>query len=347
MIGLRASWAISVIRRWIVDEFPGLNQWRLGLAGDRNMVSGLWLNRGFSGYSPERRVYLTPNTAGSVYRLHFLKLLGFGLLTVETRAKDKSMNVLKTTATALAAAFALFSAAGGASAAVYVAGAEFSSVQGGTTGVWRYGRLDGAGGTFTEGAWNGTRYQGPDGGVYLLVGAGSMHPGCVDAGANTCVADQAFANLRFTAPTAGDYTATFQVRLIDPASNPFTCNGCQIATGGFPDYRRDGVRMLLNTDTKDLPTWTPELQAQSFTYQTLTQTFTLAAGGTIDFSVDHNGARTCPGCVPLTRFNLYDSVEYTATVSSAAIPEPATWAMMIIGFGAAGSVIRRRRTLAA
>jgi hypothetical protein len=29
------------------------------------------------------------------------------------------------------------------------------------------------------------------------------------------------------------------------------------------------------------------------------------------------------------------------------VPEPATWAMMIMGFGAAGSVIRRRRALAA
>ena len=347
MIGLRVSWAISVIRRWIVEELPGLNQWRPGLAADRDMMSGLWLNRGCSGHSPERRVCLTPNPGRTFVYLHFLELLGVELLTVEARAKDKSMDVLKTTAAAVAAAFALFSAAGGASAAVYVASAEFSNVQGGTSGVWRYGRLDGAGGTFTEGAWNGAQYQGPGGGAYLLVGASFMHPGCVDAGANTCVADQAFANLRFIAPTAGDYTATFQVKLRDPASNPFTCNGCQIATGGYPDYRRDGVRMLLNTDTKDLPTWTPELQAQSFTYQTLTQTFTLAAGGTFDFSVDHNGARTCTGCVPLTRFNLYDSVDYTATVSSAAIPEPATWAMMIIGFGAAGCVIRRRRTLAA
>jgi hypothetical protein len=30
-----------------------------------------------------------------------------------------------------------------------------------------------------------------------------------------------------------------------------------------------------------------------------------------------------------------------------AVPEPATWAMMIIGFGAAGSVLRRRRAVAA
>jgi hypothetical protein len=30
-------------------------------------------------------------------------------------------------------------------------------------------------------------------------------------------------------------------------------------------------------------------------------------------------------------------------VSLAAVPEPATWAMMILGFGAAGSILRRRK----
>lgn len=34
-------------------------------------------------------------------------------------------------------------------------------------------------------------------------------------------------------------------------------------------------------------------------------------------------------------------------LSTAGVPEPATWAMMIIGFGAAGSMIRRRRLVAA
>jgi hypothetical protein len=31
------------------------------------------------------------------------------------------------------------------------------------------------------------------------------------------------------------------------------------------------------------------------------------------------------------------------TYNFEAVPEPATWAMMIMGFGAAGSVVRRRR----
>jgi hypothetical protein len=34
---------------------------------------------------------------------------------------------------------------------------------------------------------------------------------------------------------------------------------------------------------------------------------------------------------------------YSGTLNVAAVPEPATWAMMLLGFGAMGLVIRRRR----
>lgn len=40
------------------------------------------------------------------------------------------------------------------------------------------------------------------------------------------------------------------------------------------------------------------------------------------------------------------TINYTA-LSTGAIPEPATWAMMIVGFGGAGAVIRRRRSQSA
>ena len=70
----------------------------------------------------------------------------------------------------------------------------------------------------------------------------------------------------------------------------------------------------------------------SFAGKTLTQTFTLAKGQFIDFSVDHNGARECPGCVPRpNRFNLYDSTNYVATVSLQPVPEPSSALLLAAG----------------
>ncbi len=40
-----------------------------------------------------------------------------------------------------------------------------------------------------------------------------------------------------------------------------------------------------------------------------------------------------------------DQVRFQITSISSAVPEPATWAMMITGFGLAGAAIRRRRTV--
>lgn len=42
-----------------------------------------------------------------------------------------------------------------------------------------------------------------------------------------------------------------------------------------------------------------------------------------------------------------NSFEFDGLAASGAVPEPATWAMMIMGFGAAGAAMRRRRTLLA
>jgi len=235
-------------------------------------------------------------------------------------------------------------ASSAAFATTYVAGAEFNGTQGGTTGVWTYGRLDGAGGTFTQGTIDGAIFKTPgngNGGAW--VGADFMHPGCAGpkAGSNECDIDQAFANLRFTAPSAGTYTATFQVKLTDLGNNPYP-------PVSYFDFRRDGVKMLLNSDFKYLETWDQNLAIQSFQFQTLTKTVNLAAGQTIDFSVDHAGCRANVEFCSGTRYNLYDSTAFTATVESvAAVPEPASWAMLITGFGLTGAAMRRRRVTAA
>ena len=218
----------------------------------------------------------------------------------------------------------------------YDAVSEFSSAQGGTTGVWSYGRLDRVGAVFSAGAFNNVtnRYEGPGANI-LLVGKGFLHPGCVIAGwqgGNVCVLDKAFANVRFTAPTAGVYKATFDLRLADPTNNPFNCEYSGCDQPGRADWRRDGVRMWLGSDFKDLSTWQGAAAvADSFAGMTLVESFTLAAGGTIDFSVDHNGARMCLTCTPTTRFNLYDSTNYTASVTLQAIPVPGSALLMAAG----------------
>lgn len=56
----------------------------------------------------------------------------------------------------------------------------------------------------------------------------------------------------------------------------------------------------------------------------------LAAGSTVDFAVGSGG-----------NGYDYDSTLLTGTVTS--LPEPASWALMIAGFGMVGVAVRRRR----
>jgi len=50
----------------------------------------------------------------------------------------------------------------------------------------------------------------------------------------------------------------------------------------------------------------------------------------------------------LTRVvNPTGPINYTATFTQSALPEPTTWAMMIVGFGAVGASMRKRRSGAA
>ncbi|MEW5686247.1 MAG: PEPxxWA-CTERM sorting domain-containing protein [Pseudomonadota bacterium] len=76
------------------------------------------------------------------------------------------------------------------------------------------------------------------------------------------------------------------------------------------------------------------------------------AGGAITFGFElaHRplGASSGPGA--MSAFSEYFAENFVLTVRSAAvvdpgaIPEPATWAMLILGFGCVGSMVRRRRS---
>lgn len=73
------------------------------------------------------------------------------------------------------------------------------------------------------------------------------------------------------------------------------------------------------------------------------------AGGPVDFDLGYTLSANWYGAFsgpPLTR--IQNSVDWNGTVTvtygyTAAVPEPATWAMLILGFGATGSVLRRTR----
>lgn len=64
----------------------------------------------------------------------------------------------------------------------------------------------------------------------------------------------------------------------------------------------------------------------SFSFDTVQSNFTITDLGDASLSVDY----------PLLRYVLVNPV--------APVPEPATWALMIVGFGAVGSSMRRRRS---
>lgn len=136
---------------------------------------------------------------------------------------------------------------------------------------------------------------------------------------------------RFTvSPGAGSGTSSL-------GNFGYTSNTC--ATPGGPvsgvfgiNFATDGFSGTLNGTNS--PTATPGIFSPNFTYDILSGTgrFLGATGtflgtGTID-------ARTRPSLLNL---------QFNGSVNAPAVPEPSTWAMMLLGFGGIGVAMRRKR----
>ncbi len=126
--------------------------------------------------------------------------------------------------------------------------------------------------------------------------------------------DQTF--IAFVAPTAGRYRfqAVFNVQDVNPSGV--------------------GINLITTTDG-GLPLQFATLGsigAQNLSYS-FDQVFDLEQSFAVGFGLDNGGSY----------FNDSTGVSLRVT----AVPEPSTWAMMIIGFGAAGSLIRRRKAAVA
>jgi hypothetical protein len=202
-------------------------------------------------------------------------------------------------------------AAAPASATVYNAATEFDGKQGGTTGVWTYGQLNP---TFSTLTYDSTGNVFGGGGPFNtpLIGAPSgnlifMHPG------NGYDVD-----LRFTAPVTETVTAYFSPQLVDPNGVGYP-NGM---TAAIYDNGTLEASTVLNHDAK------------GYSPNPFSATFAISAGQTVDFLLIPNNGNFS-----------YDSTQAVATVSS--VPEPATWAMMLLGFCGLGFMAYRRKSKSA
>ncbi|MCW5760254.1 MAG: PEP-CTERM sorting domain-containing protein, partial [Phenylobacterium sp.] len=115
----------------------------------------------------------------------------------------------------------------------------------------------------------------------------------------------------FVAPTAGDYDWRVSFNILDRSPSGVLLIGVTNAGGG----------------------------TSSMTFGVLDSTVTsLDRSGTIALAAGEFLA------VIVNPFGSYsnDSTGVNFTVSTAGVPEPGTWALMILGFGGAGAMLRRR-----
>ena len=115
----------------------------------------------------------------------------------------------------------------------------------------------------------------------------------------------------FTAPTAGKYMLSFSAAVAD-------VNPSGVVFEAFSPFAVTPIATLTSSNP-------------SFAHAAYPLTF--AAGDTVGFAVNYDG--------------VYYNDSTAINVTLTAVPEPASWALMIAGFGLVGVAARRRAAAAA
>jgi len=119
----------------------------------------------------------------------------------------------------------------------------------------------------------------------------------------------------FVAPEANDYDFVLNLDVLDRSPSGV------------------GIAFLTNVGGTPVATPTGVLNAQNLTLGR-SGTVTLAKGDVFGFIINNGGNYS------------NDSIGVNFTLDSAGVPEPAAWALMILGFGGAGAMLRRRGAIA-
>ncbi len=134
-----------------------------------------------------------------------------------------------------------------------------------------------------------------------------------------------------TSSNFGSFGITIEHCIAFPPIPPFSY------TGGVFDFSFAGGSLTGSYSGDVTPTASPVLVNNHTNY--------LVTGGTGKFA-GASGAFTATGTLELASGLNINTQAISGTIDAPAIPEPATWAMLIAGFGLVGSVARRRRTSA-
>ena len=229
------------------------------------------------------------------------------------------------------AAAVLFAAASAASAATYDAFTSFDGVGSSTDGAFTFGEYDGV--TFTVfdttgySTFPGTLSYSMAGNYYPVVvktaTGGSyvsntvtipndaliLHPGPNPANGGP------YAAIRFAAPTAGVYTIAASAVQVDRDINRIDAGFVFRGSAASFDLGSPGLTTLSN-----------------YTPASLNATRAFAAGEMLTLLIGNAGNYRS------------DTTAVKFSLSTAAVPEPAAWSLLIAGFALTGAAMRRRGT---